>query len=375
MRTSIPPKVVLQLWVRAGGRCEYSGCNTPLWRDDLTMKQMNRAYVAHIIAAKPRGPRGDSVLSKKLRKEFSNLMLLCDCHHRLIDKEDVAGHPPALLNNMKRKHEERIELLTSLTEARKSLIVMYGANIGDHHAPLRFERAAEAMLPTRYPAESRALELGLKNSSYTDAEEDYWRIERDHLRRLFAERVRARLADGDGPHLSVFAIAPQPLLMELGRLLSDIPPAEVFQLHREPQTWQWQEHPKEFKYLVTGPETGHKCVAVKLSLSATIDQSRITSVVGTTCSIWTLTIPEPNNDFLRSLEQLRMFRECWRKLLNDIKTQHGEDAQIHLFPAVPVAIAVEIGRAWMPKADLPMKVYDQNRRRNGFAYALELKHE
>lgn len=34
-------------------------------------------------------------------------------------------------------------------------------------------------------------------------------------------------------HLSVFALAPQPLLMELGRLLGDIVPAEVHQLHRE----------------------------------------------------------------------------------------------------------------------------------------------
>ena len=375
MRTGVPEKVVLQLWVHAGGRCEYSGCNESLWRDELTMAQMNRAYVAHIISDSPGGPRGQPVLSEKLSKDIGNLMLLCDAHHRLIDKEDVAGHPVALLTEMKQKHERRIEFLTSLGEDKKSLVVMYGANIGDHHAPLRFERAVEAMLPTRYPAESRAIELGLKNSSYTDAQEDYWRMEVSHLRHLFAQRVGARLANGDAPHLSVLAIAPQPLLMELGRLLSDIPAAEVFQLHREPQTWKWQGHPQEFSYVVRAPSTRHKCVAVNLSLSATISESRITSVLGTEASIWTLTIREPNNDFLKSRKQLGMFRECWRKLLNRIRAEHGEDACIHLFPAVPVAIAVEIGRMWMPKADLPMRVYDQNRKRNGFAYALDIKQE
>jgi hypothetical protein len=39
--------------------------------------------------------------------------------------------------------------------------------------------------------------------------------------------VKPRLQDGSIAHLSIFAIAPQPLLIQLGFLLSDIPTAEV----------------------------------------------------------------------------------------------------------------------------------------------------
>lgn len=370
--SSIPEKTRVRLWVRASGRCQYAGCNKPLWRDDLTMADMNSAYIAHIIADSPDGPRGDNALSKKLAKEISNLMLLCDVHHRLVDHEDVEGHPAERLHGMKVQHERRIELLTSIQENRKSHVILYGANVGDHHAPVSFQKAAPAMLPGRYPAETIAIRLGMGDSPFTDCEDGTWLLERESLHRQFEERVRPRLANRDGEHFSIFAFAPQPLLMELGRLLSDIPAADVFQLHREPPTWEWQDHPEGFEYPVCEPETRHACVALNLSLSATITEARIAAALGCNHSTWTMTIAEPNNDFLKSREQLRMFRECFRRLLNRIKTEHGEAAVIHLFPAVPVAVAVEIGRVWMPKADLPMRVYDQNRKRGGFVHAFDI---
>ena len=45
---------------------------------------------------------------------------------------------------------------------------------------------------------------------------------------------------------------------------------------------------------------------------------------------------------------------------------------INLFPALPVSAAVEVGRVWMPKADLPLIVYDQNRRVNGFSRTIQV---
>jgi hypothetical protein len=63
-------------------------------------------------------------------------------------------------------------------------------------------------------------------------------------------------------------------------------------------------------------------------------------------------------------------RQTLRGLLNEIKAAHGEAEEIAVFPAVPVSVAVEIGRVWMPKADLPMTIYDQNRATGGFAKAL-----
>lgn len=367
--TNIPNKIKYKLWARAAGRCEY--CNKPLWEDLITKAQFSTAYIAHIIAEKPGWARYDPVLSEKLKHDFSNLMLLCDIHHRLIDVEDVEGHPADKLREIKRNHEERVRIQTELSEDKQSHILHYGANIGRLNAFVTWFQSKDAMFPTHYPAESNAIELHLSNSPFQDSEQDYWNLERNNLQRQFASKVHQRLGK-DIKNLSVFAIAPQPLLIELGRLLSDVTGITVYQHQKEPEdNWRWAQIEMPVDYQVIKPLVDSETVALNLSLSATIDNSRITSVLGN-ASVWTLTIAEPYNDFLKSQSQLQAFRERFRKLLNEIKAVHGQDKVIHVFPAVPVSIAVEIGRVWMPKADLPLRIYDQNYKLGGFVEAFTI---
>jgi len=170
----IPLPVRYRLWGKSGGRCEYEGCNDPLWLDSLTMTEFNIAYIAHIIADKPGGPRGDAERSEELNADISNLMLMCDKHHRLIDKEDVAGHPVESLLRMKEEHEERIDILTSIHKEKRSHIIRYGANIGDQSAIVSWSAATQAIVPDYYPAERPAIELSLVNSSFLDSEGFYW---------------------------------------------------------------------------------------------------------------------------------------------------------------------------------------------------------
>jgi type I restriction-modification system DNA methylase subunit len=37
----IPEKVKIRLWGQAAGRCQYEGCNKPLWLDSLTKAECN----------------------------------------------------------------------------------------------------------------------------------------------------------------------------------------------------------------------------------------------------------------------------------------------------------------------------------------------
>lgn len=339
----IPENVKIRLWGKAAGRCQYEGCNEPLWYDELTKAEFNSAYIAHIIADSPNGPRGDAILSEQLKSDLSNLMLMCDKHHRLIDKVDVAGHRVERLQAMKTAHEKRVELLSSILNDKRSHIVLYGARIGEHHAPLSFQKAATAMVPSYFPADNRAIELGLKNASIKDHEVDYWNIEERHLETQFAECIRPRLAQGGINHFSIFALGPIPLLVKLGMLLSDIPAAEVYQLHREPADWAWQVE-DDNEYIVSRPAEVKGAPAVILSLSATVIDSRITSALKGDHSIWKLTLVEPGNDYLKSRLQLSEFRKIFRKMLDEIKAAHGQGIPIHIFPAVPVSVAVEIGR-------------------------------
>ncbi|MDX5321359.1 MAG: SAVED domain-containing protein [Bacteroidota bacterium] len=327
---------------------------------------MNKAYIAHIYAFSEEGPRYDALLSPKLEKDFSNLMLVCDeCHRTFDDKSKVPEYPAERLIAMKKAHEERIELLTSLKPDKRSHMILYGAKIGQHGSPLNFNQATAALLPNFYPSMPRALELGMK-ASFEDHGATYWNSEDQNLVEQFNKEVAFVKGSHEVQHFSVFGLAPQPLLIRLGTLLSDIYRADVYQLHREPSTWRWLEEDAEVKHVLHEPSRYGKVVALKFELSATIADNRVSKVLGEDCAIWSMTQKSPNNDYLRTRQALQDFRSQMRKAFDRIKAKHGEDAVIHVFPALPVAAAIELGRVWMPKADLPMILYDQNRKNDGF---------
>jgi len=370
--TSISLANKLILWGKAAGRCQY--CNKPLFTDALTRGDFNQAYIAHIIADAPNGPRGDVVLSPLLANDLSNLMLLCDAHHRLIDKIDIAGHPVDYLRKMKADHEVRIQVLTEIEEEKRSHIILYGAKIGTHDSPLNYKNAAIAMIPENYPASERPIELGIKNSVMQDHQSAFWSFQEEQLMTMFQQQVYPLKQSDSIQHFSVFALGPMPLLIKLGTLLNDIYIANVFQRSREPvQSWKWLKKKATQFFKIIPPSDFTAQPVLKITLSASINDERLNEVVGNEVSVWTLTCARIGKDCIKSKSDLSRYRDCVRLVLNEIKVAHGEQAKILVFPAMPVSCAVELGRVWMPKADLPLVIYDQNRTANRFIETLTIQ--
>ena len=97
-KSSIPQKLQSAIWARAGGRCQYRGCNIDLVGDLIAGRRDGLyGFIAHIVADSVEGPRGDPIRSPLLAKNLSNLMLMCGRHHKLIDVDAVADHPEELL--------------------------------------------------------------------------------------------------------------------------------------------------------------------------------------------------------------------------------------------------------------------------------------
>ncbi len=370
-KTNVNAKNQNLLWAISGGRCQYDGCNKVLHTDILTKKQYNNAYIAHIVADSPSGPRGDSVRSLELCNDINNLMLLCDVHHRLIDKEDVTGHPEKRLLDMKKRHEERIERLTSIAPNMSSEVILYGANIGIQNPLLSFSQAKEAISDKYYPNSNQAIELGLQNGAFSDDKALYWNTEDANLVSQFNLKVKPKLMTGDNLHYSILALAPQPLLIKLGALINDITDVRVHQRHREPASWSWQNDQPKVDYILNEPADKAKIPVLVMSLSATISHDRIFSVLGNDVSIWELTIKEPNNDFMKSEVSLSEFRYQIRSVLDCIKMTQG-CVDLHIFPAMPVSASVEFGRVWMPKADMPLVIYDENKKKGGFYRTIKI---
>lgn len=356
----IPAKTQIQLWALAAGRCEFAGCNKFLVGDLIAGKEDGKyGFIAHIVADSANGPRGDEVRSPLLARELSNLILMCPIHHKEIDVDHAEDYSEEVLIAMKREHEQRIETVTDMEADRAAHVLRFAATIGQMDSLVSSKAIFAAMPPDRHPADRRTIDIEL-NSEVKDDDPEFWEMQSKHLRVQFARKVKERIEQKEIEQLSVFALAPQPLLIELGTLLGDIMPVTVHQKYREPSTWKWQLHQPAISFRI-GEYSGEKNVpvALKLAISAIVDDRRIRDVLGHNAAIWSIAADEPHNDIMRRHDDLGVYKTHLRRMVDRIKAHHGEQAVINVFPVMPASLAVETGRARMPKADLPLLIYDK----------------
>ena len=271
--TNIPIAIKNLLVFRAGGRCEFEGCNRDLSVDGLTQIVYNNQQIAHIIADSPDGPRGcaDSAL---YAKDINNLMLMCPDHHKLIDS-DVKRFTVEYLNAMKKRHEDRVRQLLSIQPEKQRTVVLYKANIGSLASCVTKEMAREAMWPDYYPSSEYPIELGYNNSSVYENEESFWAHEKLNLENQVKDKVTRLIEENKISKMALFALAPMPLLVRLGTLLPDKYDVEVYQKHREPDTWKWQEIIEPNPMRIVRPQDTSKTPVLVFSLSAKAITTRV----------------------------------------------------------------------------------------------------
>lgn len=362
------------LWGKAAGRCEFEGCNRLLWKHPLTQEQVNIAEAAHIYAFSDKGPRGNEAIADEILNDLDNLMLACHDCHKTMDNSP-GQYTVELMQGWKARHELRIETVTGIEPDKASHVVLYGANIGQHSSPLNLQDAAQALFPHRYPAERRPIELSTKNVAFNDADLSLWQAEKDYLVSAFNRRVKEQIEAGEINHLSVFGLAPQPLLILLGSLLQDICSADVYQRHREPvQTWDWPESSEPLQFEIERPSDFAGPPALVIEFTAAVTTDRITSALDNP-TIWRIKVPNQTSDHIKSRQDLSNFRQLVHGLIGEIQEKHGHQTPLHIFPVAGVSVAIELGRIRQPKAHMPWIIYDQNNKSNGFKETITISSE
>lgn len=367
------------LWGRSAGRCEFDGCNELLWKSSLTQEDVNLAEAGHIYSFNAGGPRGNNGIRKAKINDAENLLLVCRACHKTIDASGAEyRYSVRLLQRWKHDHEARVELVTGIKPEKKSHLLLYGAAIGNVETSLDFHQAATALFPRRYPSSRDPIKLGEVAFADKDHDPGFWQTQRKHLEKRFQQRVAEKLEEGEITHVSLFALAPQPLLIVLGSLLVDLVDVDVYQRHREPiPSWNWPASSPEIEFVIRPPEIPDrtKPPALLLSLSATVSRDRLEATVGKDLDIWEVTTNHPNNDLIKSPSHLSAFRATLRPLFDQIKFTYGQTVPLHIFPIAPVSCNVELGRIRMPKAHQSWHIYDQNNRLGGFVHALTIGDE
>ena len=367
----IKPLTQLLLFVRAGGRCQFDGCNRYLLEHPLTLTRGNFGQMAHVVAFKKDGPRGSGPRPKDIN-DVGNLMLLCPPCHKLIDTHPEK-YPVSVLEKYKEKHEERIKHVTGLGPDLKTSVVQLKAKVAGHAVAIPAAQVTTAVAP-RYPM---ALPGHIIDLTGIEAEgKAFLEAAAETIKR----RVESICASGtdvhESRHISLFAIAPIPLLIYLGRELGNKLATEVFQRHRDTEDWAWKETGKPVEYRVEKLRDGteRERVALVLSLSGKVHLNALPKEVDCRFTVYELTLDgaEPAPTYLRLREDLERFKHAYQTLLRRILKDHGQIEELHFFPAVPAPIAVLCGREVLPKVDPTLLVYDYDKRKDGFLLTMKV---
>jgi hypothetical protein len=100
---TVSRRTAITVWTQAGGLCSFPGCHAELLKD----RQHLVGQLAHIVANRANGPRGDETLSEELSDDPANIVLLCYAHHRQVD-DDPDTWTAERLRTIKEGHERSV---------------------------------------------------------------------------------------------------------------------------------------------------------------------------------------------------------------------------------------------------------------------------
>ena len=365
----IKPSVEKMLWGVSAGMCEFKGCTNKLFSHHVTKENINLSEKAHIYAFSEGGKRFSLLKPRTQINDIDNLMLLCESCHKLIDSEDTDYSVEELLQ-MKKQHEERISNLVSIKPDLQSEIIIYNANIANRAIKISDYTAKSAVIPQRYPARVNPINISPELSLF-DYEENYWAVMAKHLEHqwgLHEPNVRDK-------HLSIFAIAPQPLLFKLGTLINRNYNVEVRQSQEDIASWKWLATERTIHLHTENIVSYTKCneVILTIEITAKLSLEEIRQEFGDG-EVLRIELEHPNAKAIKSTLDLQAVADAYRNYINYVREKYEQSVVVKLVPIAPVSISIEIGRQTM-KGDPKLEIYDRDFRTKKWRKALELNGE
>ena len=362
---NIPPATTLRLYVQAGGRCEFDNCNKYLLEHSPTSNPGNFAEKAHIWAFKKKGPRGASRGRPQDINQLSNLMLLCkECHHE-VDVANPANYPVEVLRKFKEDHEGRIFELTGLPKDRDTVPLVLKGLIANRTMDISDEEMQRAVAPN-YLRLRQKIEIDLTQLPDT-SEPHYWSSATAAIDRNIDLLARTKPRENRSMHVSIFALAAIPLLVYLGSKLSDKIRVDLYQRHRNPESWNWHDGRGTTAFSFRKVADGAGKVALIVNVSGAIPTTAVTAAIGE-CTLYELGVSEqpPTPLVLNTREDLNSFVSAYVTALESIRSSNPGIELLNVFPAVPAPVAISIGRHILPKIGPKLFVYDHDKRAGAF---------
>jgi hypothetical protein len=322
--------------------CSHPDCKERLVLDAPEDQPVTVGEAAHIVARAGSGPRGDRTWTPARLNSYDNLILLCASHHTLIDRQPQT-YSVDHIRTWKAEHEAWVRASTAHLPdpipwtaifhedpARRIDTADAAAALGaGHHAPRTLALHADVSRlgwGAAAAAEARALESDVSTTP--------------------PEQCR----------FAVFSLGRIPLAVQLGYILGDRARVALYHYHRDRGSWQWpsarsgpsldlRESPRR--------RTGSApSASLRVSLSARVSRE---SVAPAAVDI-EIAPPAPSVFWLRSPGQLTELARMYEQALARIRERGCR--RVHLYYAGPAAGAIAFGRAYNPRMNPSLELYE-----------------
>lgn len=370
---AISPATANRVWLDAAGRCMYRGCCRDLSTIPLSTKIAKAGYLAHIVASDPRGPRGDPATSHALSDSAENIMLMCDEHHRLVDRIDEAGHPTNVLVNMR---EERVRSVRSALDGlgypRTKPIAILGnlANVPTVASESNMRAAILAQKLAPMPDTAYLIRRTQRDARLTAGFWEGLLVEhRLDIQQAVGEFGTQQFSCGAEPPavLAVFPLHLVPILVLAGRIAGEARPIEVFQYDRSRQSWSWNnavppQAEGSFQALCSDNGRAEE-VLLSLELTATVDEDAlpvelVEGIRGGAIPWVRVTAMAPAFDCIRRREDLEQFTIAARTALKCIQ-DNMRATHVHLIGVSPASTLFRFGQLLQAGHHARFTVYDR----------------
>lgn len=355
-------KICEEVEYLAASCCQFEGCGEDLRRHVATGQAGRFTYFAHIVASSSNGPRGDPIRSAQLAGELTNLMLLCDACHRLIDRVNPERYSEQVLRDMRERSIEKVRRLRETLKYKPVEVIAIIGNVGGQPAHFSMSDAEDALwtaelCAARPTPERLFFNGGAQHDPHSAAYRNALFLDlrgAPHLQRLLNG---AAAGGAPRPNLGIFAQHGTSVLLMAGRMLGDVAGTHVFQPHRNKQgpltvsRWAWPSTPTApSSFSVTTlkkPDALSTEACLIVSLTFPFDLSRLpsTCVVSGTLAIPTLEVAPlvRGTDIIASPADLvefgRVLDAAIRTLQDEWRVKH-----VHLFVGAPASATLMVGQ-------------------------------
>jgi hypothetical protein len=332
------------LWAKAAGMCAHPDCRQRLVLAATAKDEAAKiGEVAHIVARRKDGPRGEFEIPPEVLHRYDNLVLLCANHHTMVDAQPET-YPVDTLRMWKAEHEAWVAAVTAnLGGAPWTAIVQ------EERPWIDLAEAKQAL------GAGNCLEsvVELRNDPTLEGWEAAAARERSTITWALAHTPQERR------RFAVFSLGRIPLAVQLGFALSDRVRAALFHFDRDRGSWSWAENAAaggDLTGTVSDCDEGPRDeAAIRVSLSAEI-RPETTIRCGIEIDIGT---SEPSVRWLRTPAQLTALARIYAEALDSVRAR--ECKRIHLYYAGPPAGAIVLGRGYNPRMNPELHVYEYRR--------------